>query len=75
MVVGDTRDPRQAGGIEMKTYVITTGIVFGLLTAAHIWRVAEEGRHLATEPSFVIITAASTILCVWACRLVFRSRF
>jgi hypothetical protein len=57
----------------MKTYVATTGVVFGLLTAAHVWRVAEEGRHLASEPSFVLITAASTLLCVWACRLLWPS--
>ena len=57
----------------MKAYVATTGVVFGLLTAAHVWRVAEEGRHLASEPSFVLITAASTMLCVWACRLLWPS--
>ena len=53
----------------MRAYIATTGVVFGLITAAHIWRVAEEGRHLATEPSFVLITAAAVSLCLWACRL------
>ena len=39
----------------MKTYVATTGVVFGLLTAAHVWRVAEEGRHLAKlHPNIVV---------------------
>jgi hypothetical protein len=34
----------------MKAYVMTTGILFGLLTMAHVWRVVEEGRHLAADP-------------------------
>ena len=53
----------------MKSYVITTGSVFGLIVAAHVWRVLEEGSHLATEPSFVVLTAAAAALCLWACRL------
>jgi hypothetical protein len=50
----------------MKAYVITTGAVFGLITAAHVARIVAEGRHLATEPFFVLMTIASTGLCVWA---------
>jgi hypothetical protein len=53
----------------MKTYVITTGTVFGLLTVAHIWRAIVEGPQLATDPSFVVITIAAGALCVWAWRL------
>ncbi len=53
----------------MKTYVITTGAVFGLLTVAHIWRAFEEGPRLATDPSFVLITIAAAALCVWAWRV------
>ena len=53
----------------MKAYVITTGVVFGLLTAAHIWRAIEEGAHVASDPSFAVITIAAAALCVWACRL------
>lgn len=49
----------------MKTYVITTGSVFGLLTLVHIWRIFEE-RHLATEPSYLLITAAAGALSLWA---------
>ena len=40
----------------MKAYVMTTGAVFGLLTLAHIWRVIEEGPHLAKQPWWVLIT-------------------
>jgi len=52
----------------MKAYVMTTGVVFGLLTLAHIWRVIEEGMHPA-NPDFVLITVLSAALCLWAARL------
>jgi len=57
----------------MKAYVMTTGIVFGLLTLVHIWRAIEEGPHLAKEPWFVLITLAGAVLCLWAMRLLWRS--
>jgi hypothetical protein len=57
----------------MKTYVLTTGAVFGLLTVAHIWRAIAEGPRLATDPSYILITAAAAALCVWALRLIWRS--
>ena len=50
----------------MKAYVTTTGVVFGLLAVAHIWRVIEEGPHLARDPWFILITSLSTALCVWS---------
>lgn len=50
----------------MKAYVMTTGVVFGLLTLAHIWRVVEEGTHLARDPWFVLITIAAGALSLWA---------
>jgi hypothetical protein len=53
----------------MRAYVMTTGSVFGLLVLVHVWRAVEEGPHLATEPSYVLITAASAALCLWAWRL------
>jgi hypothetical protein len=56
----------------MKAYVMTTGAVFGLLTLAHIWRVIEEGPHLATEPWYVLITVAAAALCFWAVLLLWR---
>ena len=31
----------------MRAYVMTTGVLFGLITLAHVWRVIEEGRGLA----------------------------
>jgi hypothetical protein len=57
----------------LKAYVITTGVVFGLLTLAHIARVFEEGSHLMTDVGWVLITVASAALCLWACQLLWRS--
>jgi len=53
----------------MKAYVTITGAVFGLLTLIHLWRMIEEWPHLATDPGFVLITAAAAALCLWAWRL------
>ena len=60
----------------MKAYLITTGLVFGLITVAHVWRVFAEGSHLATDPVFVVLTLVSAGLCIWAFRLLkVSSRF
>jgi hypothetical protein len=53
----------------MKAYVMTTGGVFGLLVAAHIWRIVEEGPRLARDPVYLLITAVAAALCVWAWRV------
>jgi len=53
----------------MRVYVMTTGSVFGLLVIAHLWRAIEEGAHVATDPVYVLITAAAAALCLWAWRL------
>lgn len=56
----------------LKAYIIVTGVVFGLLTLAHVWRVILEGQNLMTDVSWVLITVASAALCLWACRLLWR---
>jgi hypothetical protein len=56
----------------MKAYVITTGSVFGLITLAHILRVIAEGPRLASEPWYILLTAAAAGLCMWAFTLVLR---
>ena len=53
----------------MKAYIMTTGSVFGLIVLAHVWRVVEEGPQLATDPFYILLTAAAAALCVWAWRL------
>jgi hypothetical protein len=57
----------------MRTYVVTTGLVFGLLTLVHVWRVLEEGPHLARDPSYMLITLAAAALALWAWRLLRQS--
>ena len=49
---------------------MTTGVLFGLITLAHVWRVFEEGRGLATDPSFILLTIAAAALSLWAWRLI-----
>jgi hypothetical protein len=66
---GGSATSETIGGDSVKAYVLTTGILFGLLTLAHLWRVLEEGPGLATNPWYVLITLVAAALCVWAFRL------
>ena len=50
----------------MKAYVGTTGVLFALLVLAHVLRIFQEGRQLATDPWFFLATAAAAGLAVWA---------
>jgi hypothetical protein len=50
----------------MKAYIITTGVIFALITVAHILRFVSEGSRLATEPLFIVLTLVSAALSVWA---------
>jgi hypothetical protein len=52
----------------MKSYLITTGSLFTLLTVMHVWRMSVE-RHLATDPWYILITVAAAGLGLWAWRL------
>ena len=54
----------------MRTYVIATGLVFGLLLLAHVARVAVEGIQVAKDPYFVLATLVAAGLSLWAWRLV-----
>ncbi len=58
----------------MKAYVMTTGTVFGLIALAHLLRIVAEGQRLATDPFFVLLTAAAAALCLWASRLLWIAR-
>ncbi len=53
----------------MKSYVMTTGAVFGLITLAHVWRMIAENPHLATDPAFLVLTVATASLSLWAWRV------
>jgi hypothetical protein len=58
----------------MKAYVTTTGVIFGWLTVAHVFRVVVEDRHLASDPVFVLFTVLSAALSIWAWIALRRSR-
>jgi len=53
----------------MKSYVITTGTIFGLITLAHLVRVLFEPQQ-ATDPFFILLTLTTVLLCTWAWRLI-----
>jgi hypothetical protein len=64
----------RAGVANMKAYLVTTGLVFGLLTVVHIWRMIVEGGLATREPWMVLITLFSAVLSAWAARLLMVSR-
>ncbi|HET7537374.1 MAG TPA: hypothetical protein VFJ90_13025 [Candidatus Didemnitutus sp.] len=53
----------------MKAYLLTTGIVFVLIAIAHVARLVEEGTHPLQQPAFLLSSALSIGLAVWAWRL------
>ena len=53
----------------MKAYVLTSGIVFALVVAAHIARVVAEGPRLLVQPTFALTSVLSLVLTVWAWRM------
>ena len=56
----------------MKSYVIATGVLFGLLTLAHVWRMVEE-PNLASDPWFLLVTIAVAALGLVAWRVARRA--
>ena len=53
----------------MKSYVVTTGAVFGLLVLVHIARIVAEGPVVVKDPFFVLSTLTASGLSLWAWRL------
>lgn len=53
----------------MRAYILTSGAIFGLITIAHLLRMVMEGRHLVTEPVYILLTIASAALAIWAWRV------
>lgn len=53
----------------MKAYLITTGIIFALIVAAHILKAIDEGPGTFKNPVFILLTLLAAGLCVWAGRL------
>jgi len=57
----------------MKSYVTTTGAVFGLITLLHLWRMIVEWPKPATDPWYILLTLLAAALSLWAWRLLRRS--
>jgi len=57
----------------LRAYVAATDAVFGLVTAAHVWRLAVE-PHVATDPWWILATIAAVGFCLWACRVLWMAR-
>ena len=54
----------------MKAYLITTGVIFGLLAILHVWRMfGETGFHGHRDPWFIAITLISAAFSIWAFQL------
>jgi hypothetical protein len=58
----------------VRTYIVTTGVLFGAITIAHILRMISEKPHLAEEFWYVLLTAVSAALCLWAFTLLKKSK-
>ena len=56
----------------MKAYVTITGVLFALITVAHILRIAYAEPRLARDPGYLLLTALAAGLAIWAARLVWR---
>jgi hypothetical protein len=56
----------------VRAYVATTGVLFAAITVAHVWRAYEEGRGVAHDPFFLLLTVISAALTVWALVLLRR---
>ena len=56
----------------MKVYVIITGVIFVLITIAHVVRMVME-PHVLTEPVYLFLTLLSAVLAIWAVVVLRRS--
>jgi hypothetical protein len=57
----------------VRAYVILTGIVFGLITLAHVLRAIQEGPGVLNV-WWILLTVATAALSIWAFRLVRLSK-
>jgi hypothetical protein len=53
----------------MKAYVTTTGALFALLVAMHVWRAIAEGGSMFKDPIYIVSTVACAGLAIWAWRV------
>lgn len=57
----------------MKAYISITGIIFVLITIAHVARMFVEPNYL-TDPAYLALTLLTAGLAGWAGLLLWRSR-
>lgn len=55
----------------MKTYLITTGFIFGVIAGLHVWRATDEGGLL--KPLWIVLILLPAALCIWAFALLRKS--
>lgn len=53
----------------MKAYLLTTSVLFGLITLAHIARMIGESSAFATDPWFLLLTFLAAGLSLWGASL------
>jgi type VI protein secretion system component VasK len=57
----------------MKTYLVTTGLLFGVIALVHVWRVIAEWPRAGISPGFAlemaVVIALPGALAWWAWRL------
>ena len=57
----------------MKTYLMTTAVIFGLLAVAHLLRTIAEWSQIGSNPGFIVegpgIGLLAAALCIWGLRL------
>jgi hypothetical protein len=56
----------------MRAYVITTGVLFALILAAHVARLVAEGAGLLREPIFIATSIVSLGVAAWAVAILRR---
>lgn len=61
----------------MKAYLITTGVIFALVTVLHIARMVMEWSHFSGDiwdmASYSLLTLFTAVLAVWAWKLLPRA--
>lgn len=62
----------------LRAYLVTTGILFGVLAVLHVWRAIVEWPHPTMQADFVLgqaaLVAVPGILSGWAWRLLWKTR-
>ena len=58
----------------MRTYVITTGILFAALAALHVYVTVERWGEIARDPWPAVALVVSAALSLWALRVLRSAR-